>query len=223
MKISENSVKSIIMISISKPIKVVVKRVIAVLDMPKKVLAFIEYAGTIHDLMTASSVYSASATHLAILETDLFTLTADQTACKTKPPTKTTADRNTIWETVKNDLRTLRSDVQILANASPENAIEIIVNAGMKVKDEITHGKRKSSAKNGVATGSVDLVGEGAGPHEFQMSTDNKTWTPIPSSRTEKSIVLNLTPGTVYYFQNRRMLTKGVKTAWTESVSIRVN
>jgi hypothetical protein len=66
------------------------------------------------------------------------------------------------------------------------------------------------------------LEGEGAGPHEFQISTDNKTWTLLPASRTEKTVVLNLVPGTVYYFQNRQMLTKGLKTAWTESISHRV-
>src|SRR5208283_4994302 len=133
------------------------------------------------------------------------------------------ADRNTSWDVVKAILRVLKSDVQILADASPENAIAIINDSGMKVKADTTPGKHKNTAKNGVAEGSVDLVGEGPGPHEFQMSTDNKTWIPCEPSRTQKLTVPNLTLGTLYYFQNRQMLTHGLRTAWTASVSVRVN
>ncbi len=223
MKTLVNLIRLFIMVSIAKPIMIVIKRVIVSLDMPRKVAAFIEYAGTIHNSMAASTVYAASAAHLATLSTDLGTLTTTQTACKTKPPTKTTADRNTVWNAAKADLRVLKADVQILADASPALAIEIIHDAGMNSKDESNAGKRKSSAKNGLIAGTVDLVGEGPGPHDFQMSTDNKTWVPCESSRTQKLLVTGLTSGTVYYFQNRQMLTHGLRTAWTASVSVRVN
>jgi hypothetical protein len=203
-------------------LKLVIKRVIAVLNFPRNISKFIEYAGIIHNSMASSAVYSGSVAKLATLASDLASLGAAETACKTKPPTKTTADRNIVKRMVENDLRALRSDVQILADASPANAISIITDAGMQVKNESVHGKRKSTAKDGDVTGSVILEGEGAGPHEFQISTDNKTWTLLPASRTEKTVVLNLVPGTVYYFQNRQMLTKGLKTAWTESISHRV-
>jgi hypothetical protein len=223
MKTLGKLIRLFIMISIAKPIKVVIKRVIVVLDMPTKVPAFIEYVGTIHNSMAASNVYSASAAHLATLLTDLTSLSTTQTASKTNPPTKTTADRNTAWKLVKDDLRALKADVQILADANPANALEIIHDAGMKAKNEAIHEKRKSSAKAGLIAGTVDLVGEGPGPHDFQMSTDNKTWVPCESSRTQKLTVTNLTSGIVYYFQNRQLLTHGLRTAWTASVSVRVN
>jgi hypothetical protein len=223
MKTLVNLIRLFIMVSIAKPIMIVIKRVIVSLDVPRKVNEFILYAQSIHNSMSASTVYAASAAHLATLATDLATLIACQTASKTTPPTKTTADRNTAWNAAKADLRVLKADVQILVDNSPANALEIIKDAGMKAKDENKAGKRKSSAKNGVVAGTVDLVGEGPGPHDFQMSTDNKTWIPCESSRTQKLTVIGLTSGVVYYFQNRQMLTHGVRTAWTASVSVRVN
>ena len=222
MKTIGNLIRLFIMVSISKSIKVVVKRVIAVLAFPTNVPAFIKYAETIHDSMKASTVYSASAAHLTTLANDTATLQLYETACKTKPPTKTIADRNGVIVTVKADLRSARSDVQILADANPNNAIQIITDAGMKVKLESLPGKRKSTAKDSAEQGSVDLEGEGAGPHEFRMSTDNKTWIPLEASITEKLTVTGLTSGTLYYFQNRQMLAKGVKTAWTDSIEFRV-
>ena len=145
MKTIAKLIRVIYLIAISKPIKVVIKRVIVVLDMPTKVQALIEYAGTIHNSMSASTVYSASAAKLATLATNLAALITNQTASKTKPPTKTTADRNTSWNDVKDNLRALKADVQILADASPASALEIIHDAGMKAKDESNGGKRKSS------------------------------------------------------------------------------
>ena len=203
-------------------LKVVIRRVIAALNFPREISKFIEYAGKIHDSMKASTVYSGSAAKLATLATDTTTLTADETACNTKPPTKTKSDRNITLDAVKTDLRSLRADVQSLADASPKNALSIITDSGMSIKKESIRGKSVSTVKEDVAEGSVDLEGEGPGPHEFQMSIDNKTWIPLPSSRTRKTVVSNLTIGTLYYFQNRQMLTKGKKTAWTASISIRV-
>jgi hypothetical protein len=223
MKTLGKLIKLFILISFVKPIRVVIKHVTVALDMPTKVPEFIVYAQSIHNSMSASTVYAASAAHLATLATDLATLIANQTACKTTPPTKTTADRNTAWTAVKADLRVLKADVQILVDNSPASALEIIHDAGMKEKGENNGGKRKSSAKNGTVEGTVDLVGEGPGPHDFQMSTDNKTWIPCESSRTQKLTVTGLTSGVVYYFQNRQMLTHGLRTAWTASVSVRVN
>jgi len=207
---------------IGPAVKVVIRRVIVALNFPREISKFIEYAGKIHNSMSASPVYSGSAAKLATLATDLATLVADETACDTKPPTKTKADRNAAKKVVENDLRSLRSDVQALADATPVNAVSIITDSGMSVKKESPHGKSKGSAKDGELIGSVELEGDGPGPHEFQMSTDNKTWIALPSSRTRKTIVVGLTSGTLYYFQNRQMLTKGLKTAWTESITLRV-
>jgi hypothetical protein len=207
---------------IGPAVKVVIRRVIVALNFPREISKFIEYAGKIHNSMTANAAYAASAAKLATLATDLATLVADETATETKPPTKTKADRNTALNVVKNDLRSLRSDVQALCDATPSNALQLIADSGMSVKKETLHSKSKGSAKDGEVLGSVELEGDGPGPHEFQMSTDNKTWIALPSSRTRKTVILGLTSGTLYYFQNRQMLTKGLKTAWTESITLRV-
>jgi len=69
----------------------------------------------------------------------------------------------------------------------------------------------------------VDLTGEGAGAHEWRISTEEINWTLLPASLIAKTTVPDLTPGTVYYFQNRRMLPNNEKTEWSQSVKIRVS
>ena len=92
----------------------------------------------------------------------------------------------------------------------------------MSTKKATIAGKPKNTAKDGIEEGSVILGAEGSGAHEWRMSTDGTTWALLPASFTAKTSVSNLTPGTVYYFQNRRMLTNGEKTEWCQSVKIRV-
>jgi len=149
-------------------------------------------------------------------------LDAAETGCRTTPPTVSVDARNVAMQLVMTDLRSLRNDVQTIADANPTKAEEIITSASMSIKKSTSHGKPQNTAKNGVEEGSVNLNAEGAGPHEWRMSLDEIMWTALPASITAKITVSSLTLGTVYYFQNRRMFAKNEKTEWSQSVKIMV-
>ena len=202
--------------------KTIVRRIIAVLNFPKKIADFLIYGKAIYKEMFNNPSFAGSSAKLAVLNNDMTTLDAAETGCKTKPPTRSVTDRNAAAEQVKNDLRSLRSDVQAAADANPAKAEATIISAGMSVKKFNPHGKLTNSAKDDVEEGSVDLTGEGSGPHEWRMSTDEINWNLLPASIGAKTVVNHLTPGSIYFFQNRQILRKGKKSDWSQSVKIRV-
>ena len=202
--------------------KTLVKRVTVALNFPLRNTEFILLAKAIYKSMFNNPTFTASTAKIALLNTDIIVLDAAQVACRTTPPTCSVDDRNVAMEIVKNDLRSLRSDVQVLVDANPAQAEAIITSAGMSIKKANTHSNPQNTAKDGVEEGSVELIGEGAGVHDWRMSVDNIEWTFLSSSKTRKTNVFNLTPGNIYYFQNRRMLYHDEKTEWSQSIKIRV-
>ncbi len=193
-----------------------------VLKFPKVVAVFIVYAKTIYMAMLENPLFAALAAKVANLYVDITTLELAEAGFKMPKPTHTASERDVALEKVKADLRSLRNDVQELASADIANAESIIESVGMSSKDPAAPGKRQNTAKDGVETGSVDLTAEGAGPHEWRISTDVITWTFLPASLKAKTLVTGLTPGVTYYFQNRRMLPNDEKSEWSQSVKIMV-
>jgi hypothetical protein len=202
--------------------KTIVRRIIAALNFPVKITDFITYSKAIYKAMFNNPGFTASAAKLTTLNTDINTLDASETGCKTKPPSSSVTSRNAAIEVVKADLRSLRSDVQGVADANPAKAEAIINSASMSVKKFSPRGKLLSTATDDVEEGKVDLTGEGSGPHEWRISPDGVTWSLLPASSGGKTVVEHLTPGSVYFFQNRQILTKGRKSDWSQSVKIRV-
>ena len=193
-----------------------------VLNFPAVVAVFIVYSKTIYMAMFENPLFAALAAKVASLYIDITALELAEAGFKTIKPTHTASERDAALEKVKADLRSLRNDVQEMASADPTNAESIIESAGMSAKGQAVHGKRQNTAKDGVEQGSVDLTAEGAGPHEWRMSTDDLTWTLLPSSYKAKTTVTDLTTGTNYSFQNRRMLPNDEKSEWSQSIKIMV-
>jgi len=190
---------------------VTVMRILVALNLPTSMGSFIIKAKAIYKAMLNNPYFTTSTARLAILNTNILALDAAITACQTIPPTGSVEARNAAVELVKTDLRFLKSDVQTAADNNHAKAAVIITSAAMDVKEINPHGKRQNTAQDDTEEGSVTLTGEGAGPHEWRMSLDEKVWTALPASRTSKSKIKNLTSGTVYFFQNRRMLTNDKK------------
>jgi hypothetical protein len=92
----------------------------------------------------------------------------------------------------------------------------------MSIKKTASHGKQLNTAKDGMEEGSVILTGEGAGPHEWRMSYDEKEWTYLSASWSAKTTVTGIVSGTLCFFQNRMILTNDEKSEWSQSVRIRV-
>ena len=203
-------------------VKSLVKQAIVALKFPVVISIFIVYAKAIGLAMSDNPNFTDSAAKIEKLITDLAALDAAETACNTKPPTRSVEARNVELEKVKADLRSLRNDVQEVADADPDHAQSIITSAAMSVKKPSMHNRKQNTAEDGIEEGSVYLIGEGAGPHEWRMSTDEIEWTLLSASRTSKTTVDHLVPGIVYYFQNRQMFTNNAKSEWSQSIKIRV-
>jgi len=202
-------------------LKTLIKRIIVVLNFPKVISNFIVYAKAIAKAMDGNPRFTAQAVKVTKLKNDITALDVAETAFSTVPPTITIEERDQALKLVKADLRSLCRDVQSIADADIENAPAIVASAGMSIKRDSTHKTPKNTAADGAEEGSVDLKGEGAGPHDWRMSTDDKNWTLLSGIRGSRTTVFGLTSGTVYYFQNRRMLPHDVKTDWTPSVKFR--
>jgi hypothetical protein len=199
-----------------------IKQIIVALNFPTVISLFIIFAKAIYKAMFNNRNFAASASKVERLGLDIANLDAAETACNTKPPTGSVEVRNVALEAVKADLRSLRNDVQEVADANPANAQAIIASAAMSIKKSTPHGKQQNTAKDGVEEGSVILTGEGSGPHEWRMSYDEKEWIYLPASRSSKTTVTGLVPGTLCYFQNRMILANGEKSEWSQSVKFRV-
>ncbi len=193
-----------------------------VLNFQRIIAVFIVYAKAIYLAMFENPIFAASAAKVANLYPDITALEVAEAGFKRTKPTHTISERNAALEKVKADLRSLRNDVQELADADPVNAESIIESAGMSSKAQALHGKRQNTAKDGVESGSVELTAEGAGHHQWRISTDELTWTLQSSSRTASTIVRGLKPGVIYYFQNQRMLPNNEESDWSQSVRIMV-
>lgn len=198
------------------------KQVIAVLNVPTSISLLIIFAKAIGKAMKSSPYFTNSTAKIDKLMADSEELDNAEIAFSTIPPTGTIQMRDKALATVKADLKNMLLLVQVAANDDPENAETIIASAGMSVKSMSQRGKQQNTAENGTEEGSVILIGEGSGPHEWRSSTDGVVWELLSASRTSKTVISNLTPGTLYYFQNRRMLPHDEKTEWSQSISIRV-
>lgn len=192
------------------------------LNFPRIVAVFIVYAKAIYLAMFDNPIFTASAVKVANLIADIIALEIAEAGFKRKKPTHTISERNRALEKVKADLRSLRNHVQELADADPVNAESIIESAGMSSKAQAIHGKQQNTAKDGVESGSVELRAEGAGPHNWRISTDGIEWTLLSSSRRARKTVKDLKPGIIYYFQNQRMLPNDAESEWSQSVKIMV-
>ena len=201
--------------------KTILKRVTVALNIPTAVSNLIVFARAILLAMLNNPRFVAAASTLIDLGANIKVLEDAESACKTKPPTESIANRNKAKEAVKANLRALRLIVQQAVDNDPENAISIITSANMSVKNESSHGKQQNTAEVGIEIGTINLTAEGEGAHEWRMSTDDKTWIPLSASHDSKTIASDLESGTIYYFQNHRILPRNEKWEWSQSIKIR--
>lgn len=163
---------------------------------------------------------------LALKVTELRTsnklLEATEASFNSMPQKATKNERDDVLLLVIKNLRAIGRGVQELADADVTHAATIITSAGLAVKKSAGRTKVVNTAEDGDEDGSVVLTGQASGPHDWRISTDELNWSYLPSSLMAKTIVRNLVSGTVYYFQNRRMLANSERGEWSASIKIRI-
>lgn len=194
----------------------IIIRLLAVLNLPNKVLDLISYARRIHAAMHKNSHFPNSADKLARLLEDVNLLDKLQLALEATPPQTTAAVRNFVLKAVKADLRSLQRDVQEAADNDMENAEVIIISSGMSLKKD---GKRiilQNTAVDGEESGEVLLTGFGSGAHQWQQSLDaGESSTNLDPTYISKTRVKGLKPGQKVWFRNRQVLRKGYYGTWS--------
>ena len=110
------------------------------------------------------------------------------------------------------------------AAADRPNAEVIIAAAGMSLKKSSGHAKPAFRVTPGRVTGSMRLYAKAAGPrahYRWQYSPDGKRWFDVPDTMEAETVITGLTPGKLYRFRFRT-LTKGVRSGWSQVLSLMV-
>jgi hypothetical protein len=161
---------------------------------------------------------------LAVVTTDNNALSTAQTLATSKLK-GAVADRNAKRVIVVSDLKQLVAYVEGVADANSADAQTIIESAGMTVKKTVTPKPKQDLAlKPGPVSGAVKVVAKAAATrssYEWEWSTDQKTWTALPSTIQAKTTIQGITPGTTIYVR-RRVVTKAGVGDWSQIVSTMV-
>jgi hypothetical protein len=200
-------------------------KALAVLKLSNKVKTAITYAQSVATSVAANPASFASPTPtLAVFQADIAALVTAETAVLAR--TKGAVEiRNAKLAVVKSDLENLRTYVQAVSDAAnPSNAAAIIESAGMTLRKVTLHDKAELGIKQGSVSGTVVLAAKAAGKraaYDWQYSTDQKTWTPVPPTLQAKTGVSGLTAGTVYFFRVQPLLRTGEQN-WSSIASFMV-
>jgi hypothetical protein len=209
----------------------IILRVLVILHLAKRVPDLIKQIKAIILAMTGNPFFAAPNPlpnplpnpPLATLAADLAALESSEalTTAKTKGAASA---RNTKLATVRTDMSLLHAYVQQIADANESEATAIIESAGMSTRKPTSFTKSVFVAKTGAVSGLVLLVALAvakAAAYDWQWSTDQKTWTSLPSTLKAKTSVAGLTAGTIYYFRFRALTRKG-QGDWGQFVSLLV-
>ncbi len=204
----------------STPTVILDRKAIAVLNLPTNVDKEIVYMNDIFDKMSNDSTYSGCEAKLTLFDTQIKDLYKVQVAFKGKPPTKTKQNRDDARKKAEKTAHSLKSDVQDLADASPENAEAIITGANMSVKIVKVRGKQENTYEWGTEPGTLIFYAEGEGAHEWQSSEDGENWRNDGATGVAKKLYDNELASKVKYCRNRQILTKGRYSAWSNPVVV---
>jgi hypothetical protein len=145
--------------------------------------------------------------------------------------TVTAAARNQLRDTLFTSAETLRVFVQGLGDASPEQAVTLAQNAGMKTAAVPVRAKPVLGVKQGPHSGIVVLSAnarllrknKGRMFFNWAYSADGgKTWIQVPSTPTSKTTIAGLQALTTYEFRVS-ITDKTGQAEWSQVVSFLVH
>ncbi len=158
---------------------------------------------------------------LSTLQSQVATLVAAHTKVKTSGR-GAAAERNLALTELRQSLRRTRDYVQVVIEASPTEALAIAQSAGMSLKKRSKREKPALSARWGRTLGLIVLkakAAKGKAFYDWEVSTDQKTWTRLPSTTRATTKVEGLASGTLYYFRVRSTKNDG-PADWCDAVSL---
>ena len=201
---------------------------IVVIKLPRSVPKIIANANVIKKAISSSSYYPTPNPTVSTFNTHIKNALTAQAGTKTKPPTVTTADRDKAVNSMLTDIKNYQIDCQMLVKAAPNqsSALKIAQSFGMKLKGSTSHGSRKDEILDGTEPGTAIYKMKGKGAHMLQISYDaGATHEVLDSTGNGMTTLTGLTPNKNFWLRNRRILSKGQYSEWTDwkKFSIRDN
>jgi hypothetical protein len=200
------------------------KRIIAVLNEPRRIHEYVVYAQFVVERVAADPIFVSPRPPIAVLRADVAALRAATVAGLTGTAGAAAARRGRARK-VHGDLTTLKCYVQEVADQHPrEEAPSIIARAGMSVKNARGPSKPWFEAKQLSVSGEVHLfvrAAKGRASYDWQYATDPEHWLPGPRTVGADATLYGLVPGTVYYFRYRTVTSEGVSD-WSQVISLLV-
>ena len=197
---------------------VVIRHIVVKLKWPTTVNGKIEKSKNILTKTTGNpnlpSPYPTNVCSLAQLGTDIAAVDTAQANVNARV-IGAPQDRNSKQRTVKLDLESMMSMVQIKADANPANAENIILSFGFDFKVVVFKQRQKAGAKRTTVIGVYMLLGEGGGEHEWQLSADKINMIYVAPTSAAHTLSPVLTLKQTYYMRSRKIGTKGVVFEWT--------
>jgi hypothetical protein len=206
--------------------KVIIRKIIAVLDIPDGIPERLVKAKSVKKAMTGNSFFPAPNPALATVQTHIDTADAAVTAAQSHAAGAVQA-RDEAMKILMDDLVHLTAYVQGIADANPAKAETIITSAGLKVKKQGEINKQDFIVKNNKVSGTVDLIAKGIdapnSAHQWGISPDGTDWislaldiAPTLAAHTKAT---GLKRGSIMYFRHREILKKGPG-GWSHTVDI---
>jgi hypothetical protein len=197
-------------------------RSIASLKLPHRMAALIPYVEGIIAGMTGNPTFPNPSPPLASVTTALDDLQTAEALALTRAK-GAAATRNQKRATLVSLLEQLRTYVQSVADASPENGPAIIESARLAVRKTPVRAPRVFAAKLGTVSGTVTLVVPSAArraSYEWQYSTDGgKTWVDMPPTLQAKTTLGGLTALSTVDFRYRAVIKGGAQN-WSAPISV---
>lgn len=196
-------------------------RYFAALNAARSCPQYVKQCRAIVARMTGNANFASPTPALSQVSTHVDALDAAEQATHKGPPAAT-ADRDAKLLTVRSDMRQLKAYVQSVADANVADSQVIIESAGMSVTKQAFKTKPDLAVKHGKVPTTVNLhakASERRASYQWQMSTDQQTWTDLPATVTAATSATGLTPATIYYFRYRTLTVPGLSD-WSTIVSV---
>jgi hypothetical protein len=199
-------------------------RTLAALKLPRKIGDLINIAQVIVKAMTGNPNFPSPLPTVAVMTAAVNDLVTAENAAKLRT-TGAVALRNAKKQTVVTLLEEWRTYVQSTADASPENAANIIQSGGATMRKNPVRKNLGFHAKLTTTPGSVKVVAPAAAhraSYDWQSSIDGgKTWVDLPQTLQSKMTVAGLPTMTTVQFRYRSTVKTG-EGAWSQPISILV-
>lgn len=198
-------------------------RVIVTLKIPTHVADIVKLTQAIVAALTGNAWFPSPTPSLATVSSLLTTLDGTETAVTQTRAKGTVQARNVARAAVVTALHQLKSYVQTVCDANPEQASAIIASAGMAVRKTAARTKADFAVEAGPVSGSVKLVARAVAhraSYDWQWSSDGgKTWTSVPSTLAARTTITGLPVATTCSFRFRT-LTKAGESDWSQPVAL---